>query len=149
MKLKKIYKAYFFQLFPFFLFSTIDYENKLFWTIFFVKAKASILVRQVSTLSIKNYENQFLMTEMAMKPKNRFFIKTQLKKIILNQKEPKLPKNYFIQFLFGHNHYKTDGPAFQKSLKLNHFIINYRSIYFLKFDNANSLQQKRAFITVS
>ena len=35
------------------------------------------------------------------------------------------------------------APAFQKSLKLKHFIINYGRIYFLKLDHAISLQQKK------
>ena len=34
------------------------------------------------------------------------------------------------------------APAFKKSIKFNHFIINYWRIGFLKMDNAISLQQK-------
>ena len=37
------------------------------------------------------------------------------------------------------------APAFQKSSKFNHFIINYGRICFLKLDNAISLQQKSLF----
>ena len=54
---------------------------------------------------------------------------------------------------FGQNHYKTDGPSIPEIIKIqpvhhkkfNQFTINYRRIYFLKLDNANSLQQKREF----
>ena len=82
-----------------------------------------------------------------MKPKNSFFHKNLIKKWFLNQKNQKYPKR--LHFFWAKIIVKLMAPAFQKSLKFNHFIINYGRICFPKLDNAISLQQKKPFFTIS
>ena len=78
-----------------------------------------------------------------MKP-IKSFLKKSDKKNNFEPKEPKLPKKND-QFFFDKIIVKLMAPAFQKSLKFYHFIINYEKICFLKLDNAISLQQKSLF----
>ena len=99
----------------------------------FLKAKVSMLGRQVSTFLIKIMRIIFLRRRWPLSQKIAFSYKSD-KKINFELKEPKLQ-----------NIVKLMAPAFQKSLKFNHLIINYGRIGFLKLDNAISLQQKKPF----
>ena len=86
------------------------------------------------------------MTEMAMKPKNSFFIKIPQKKFMLKEEE----KNYKKKLhFFGQNNCKADGPSIPENIEIQPFHHKLWENLFSEVGQCNFTAAKKAFFTIS